>query len=66
MANKVITLELNDKQQQLFDEWCSHLTALYGEIGLLTWNITPNGIGNGIEVYKKSPRFYVCLSYVYF
>jgi hypothetical protein len=62
MANKVITLELNDKQQQLFDEWCSHLTALYGEIGLLTWNITPNGIGNGIEVYSHQARLKIDLT----
>lgn len=57
MANrKVITVELNDKQQKRFDKWCSHLKAIYGEIGLLTWSITPNGIGEGIEVYSHNAR----------
>ena len=47
-----ITIELNDKQQQMFDEWKSHIKALYGEYGLLTWKITPNGIGEDISVYS--------------
>ena len=62
MANKVITLELNNKQQQVFDEWCSHLKALHGEIGLLTWSITPNGIGTGIEVYSHNARVKIDLT----
>ena len=47
-----ITIELNDKQQQVFDDWKSHIKALYGEYGLLTWKITPNGIGDAISVYS--------------
>ena len=47
-----ITIELNDKQQQMFDEWKSHIKSLYGEYGLLTWKITPNGIGEKIVVYS--------------
>ena len=50
--NKIITVELNDKQQKMFDEWKSHLKSLYGEYGLLTWKITPNGIGEEIVVYS--------------
>jgi len=48
---KIITVELNDKQQKMFDEWKSHLKSLYGEYGLLTWKITPNGIGEEIVGY---------------
>ena len=50
--NKIITVELNDKQQKMFDEWKSHLKSLYGEYGLLTWKITHNGIGEEIVVYS--------------
>ena len=50
--NKIITVELNDKQEKMFDEWKSHLKSLYGEYGLLTWKITPNGIGEEIVVYS--------------
>ena len=48
--NKVISVELNDNQQKQFDEWCGHLKALYGEVGPLTWKISPTGIGEGIVV----------------
>ena len=53
MANKVICVELNDKQQKMYEEWLSHLKALYGEYGTLDWKITPTGIGEGISVYSK-------------
>jgi phage host-nuclease inhibitor protein Gam len=53
MGNKVIEIELNDKQQSMFDEWCGHIKALRGEIGTLTWKVTPYGIGNGIKVYNE-------------
>ena len=53
MANFSICVELNDKQQKQFDEWCSHIEALYGDCGLMTWTITPTGIGSGITVYNK-------------
>lgn len=43
---------LSDKQQEMFDEWKSHIKALYGEHGLFTWKITPTGIGSGLEVYS--------------
>lgn len=43
---------LSDKQQEMFDEWKSHIKALYGEYGLFTWKITPTGIGSGLEVYS--------------
>jgi hypothetical protein len=53
MANKVICVELNDKQQKQYDEWCEHIKSLYGEYGMMTWKITPTGIGEGISVYSK-------------
>jgi hypothetical protein len=63
MSNrKVITVELNEKQQKRFDKWCSHIKSLYGEIGLLTWSITPNGIGEGIEVYSHTARVKIDLT----
>jgi hypothetical protein len=62
MANKVITLELSNKQQKKFDKWCTHIKAIYGEIGLLTWSITPNGIGEGIEVYSHTARVKIDLT----
>jgi len=36
----------------MYDEWLSHIKAIYGEYGLFTWKITPNGIGSGIVVYS--------------
>ena len=50
--NSTVSITLNDKQQQQFDEWISHIKALHGEYGLFTWKITPNGIGTGIIVYS--------------
>ena len=56
MSNKIITLELTDEQQSKFDEWKSHIKAIYGEYGLFTWKITPNGIGDSIEVYSHNTK----------
>ena len=53
---KIITIELNDKQQIMFDEWKSHIKSLYGEYGLFTWKITPNGIGEEIIVYSHKAK----------
>jgi len=50
--NYSISIELNDNEQQKFDEWKSHIKAIYGEYGLFTWKITPTGIGSGIVVYS--------------
>jgi hypothetical protein len=40
----------------MYEEWLSHLKALYGEYGSLTWKITPTGIGEGIYVYSEKAR----------
>ena len=50
--NPKIEFELNSKQQTQFDEWRGHIKALYGEYGIFTWKITPNGIGTEIRVYS--------------
>ena len=51
-----INVELNDKQQKMYDEWLSHIKAIYGEYGLFTWKITPNGIGSDISVYSHNTK----------
>ena len=58
MKNKhyTITVELSDEQQNKFDEWKSHIKAIYGECGLLTWKVTPTGIGSGIVVYSHNTK----------
>lgn len=50
---KIISVELNEKQLSLFEDWCTHLKAIYGEVGSLTWSITPTGIGEEITVTSK-------------
>ena len=51
--NYTISIELNDKQQKQYEEWKSHIKALYGEYGLFTWTISPTGIGCGITVFSE-------------
>lgn len=48
--NTVIKIELNSKQQTEFDTWCSHLKAIFGNEGTLTWTVTETGIGHIISV----------------
>ncbi len=48
----IITIELSDTEQQKFDEWKTHIKAIYGEYGLFTWKITPTGIGSSLVVYS--------------
>jgi hypothetical protein len=52
MTNKKIEIELNDKEQAKYEEWIGHIKALYGEVGLLTWKYTPNGIGMELSVFS--------------
>ena len=52
----VIHEELNEKQQEMYDKWLSHIKAIYGEYGLFTWKITPNGIGSDISVYSHNTK----------
>ena len=48
--------ELNEKQQEMYDEWLSHIKAIYGEYGHFTWKISPTGIGSGIIVYSHNTK----------
>jgi hypothetical protein len=50
--NYVIHLELNDIQQRIYEEWISHIKAIYGDYGPFTWKITQTGIGSEIIVYS--------------
>jgi hypothetical protein len=53
---KIIDIKLNQTQMNQYKDWKSHLIGLYGEIGLLTWIITPNGIGESITVYSHKAK----------
>ena len=52
MANIKITIELNDKQQAQYDEWCANIKKLYGKVGNMTWSVSDCGIGETIKVYN--------------
>lgn len=54
--NYKITIELNDKQQSLFEDWKTHIKALYGEIGSLTWTYSNCGIGDTIKVFSDKAK----------
>ena len=54
--NHTITIELNDKQQSLFEDWKTHIKALYGEIGSFTWTYSNSGIGDTIKVFSDKAR----------
>lgn len=56
MSKKVISVELNDNQQKIYDDWLSHIKAIYNEYGSFTWKITPTGIGNEIVVYSHKTK----------
>ena len=52
----IIHEELNDKQQDMYDEWLVHIKAIYGEYGTFTWKVTPTGIGSGLAVYSHKTK----------
>jgi hypothetical protein len=51
--NTKITIELNDKQQEMYDKWMSHIKGLYGKYGKITWSVSDCGIGQTISVYSE-------------
>lgn len=53
MGKKIICVNLNDKQQKMYEEWLSHIKALYNQHGTLTWKITPTSVGDEISVYSE-------------
>ena len=40
----------------MYDEWLSHIKAIYGEYGQFTWKITPTGVGSEISVYSHKTK----------
>lgn len=48
----MITITLTDTQQKRYDEWIAKIKDLYGEYGLMTWSVTPFGMGEGLKVYN--------------
>ena len=60
--NTKISFELNDKQQEMFDNWKSHIKALHGEYGQFTWKYTSNGIGPEISVYSHLVKIELVLT----
>jgi hypothetical protein len=60
--NYTLNLELSDKEQKKYDKWTSHIKALYGEYGLFTWKLTPNGIGMGISVFSHLAKVEIDLT----
>jgi hypothetical protein len=54
MSNKVICIELSDKQQKQFDAWTKHLKAIFGEVGMITWTVCSNGIGQEITATSSN------------
>jgi hypothetical protein len=40
----------------MYDEWLSHIKAIYGEYGTFTWKVTPTGIGSGLVVYSHKTK----------
>jgi hypothetical protein len=61
-TNTSIQVQLSNKQQKQLNKWCAHIKALYGEVGILTWSITPNGIGCGVEVYSHLAKVKIDLT----
>jgi hypothetical protein len=45
-------ISLTDTQQKRYDEWIAKIKDLYGEYGLMTWSVTPFGMGDSIKVYN--------------
>ena len=50
MANVIINITLNDKQQKSLDTWGKHLKAIFRSRGDLTWTVSSCGIGDTITV----------------
>ncbi len=51
---KVISIELNSKQQEKYELWCQHLKAIFSEVGVLTWTVSSCGIGDTITVTSSN------------
>jgi hypothetical protein len=53
MTNIKIIIELNDKQQAMYDEWAAAIKVIHGKYGNMTWSVSDCGIGQTIKVYNE-------------
>lgn len=52
MANERIVIELNDKQQAIYEEWKTAIKVIHGKYGNMTWSVSNCGIGQTIKVHN--------------
>ncbi len=52
MANIKIVIELNDKQQAIYNEWQAAIKVIHGKYGKMTWSVYNCGIGQTIKVHN--------------
>ena len=50
--NTKIIIELNDKQQAMYDEWATAIKVIHGKYGTMTWSTSSCGIGPTIKVHN--------------
>lgn len=58
MTTKITCIELNDKQFDAYNQWCTNLRKIFGDVGLLTWSTTINGIGEEITVVSSHAPYH--------
>ena len=54
--------DLSEEQITKLDEWKKAIKIVYGEYGLFTWKLTPNGIGMGISVFSHLAKVEIDLT----
>lgn len=63
MGNLKISIELDDRQQSEYDDWCSTIKKLYGKYGNMTWSVSDCGIGQTIKVYNDLTKLTLNLTH---
>jgi len=53
MKNKQINIELNNEQQKVYDTWVAAIKTIHGQVGMIKWVISSDGIGQFIEVKSE-------------
>ncbi len=48
----MIKYELNEKQENELKEWQEAIKKVFGDYGSYDYIFTPNGIGDGVQVYS--------------
>ncbi|WP_026462598.1 hypothetical protein [Adhaeribacter aquaticus] len=51
-----MTFNINEAQAKKLKEWQNALKLIYGEVGILVYKFTPNGIHVNVEVYSENAR----------